>query len=510
MKKSKTKAIGTHEFAVAKTSYTASGSEEIPQEIFQELGANRALNKLREYVPELANKTLELRKYDEMIKSDAQVRAIMRACKIPVLAGQWYVEPASDSQDDKDCAEFVQYNIDNMSITWSQFLEEVLHFVEYGFSVFEIVYKLDTWAPQRAGANNKQYAMLRKLAPRPQSSIQQFVYDTNGGPLGVVHIRAEQAPVNVMGGVPMLPTIPPLPTQDRAVMIDINKLLIFTFDKQGGDLYGLSLLRSVYKHWYIKEELYKIDAIQKERHGIGIPKAELPPGASKGDRSTAANMLRNIRTNEDAFILQPPGWVIDFADVKGNVVDPMKSIEHHDLMIARAILVQFIVTGASSSNRSSSQTQYDLYLKALRHIANTIADIVNIYLIPKLVDYNFNVKRYPKIRVRRIGDNRDLQQLSATVANAVDAGVIIPDDAFEAWFRQEIEAPDMEEFEDTLGFSISRQEVRLRKLISVQVQPNPDDPNAPQPTPTNGIDPAKGKPGRKQTGRMGLTGTTNS
>ena len=488
------------------TTIEAQGAVDKPADIFQELGANRALLKLREYVPQLINKTIELRTYDQMIRSDAQVRAIVRACKVPVLAGQWFVEPASDDPIDLEVAEFVQFNLDNMSITWSEFLAEALHFIEYGFAVFEQVFKMDTWAPLGDNRKSRQYAMLKKLAPRPQQSISRFVYDTNGGPNGAVHIKTNPNLdiLNITGAPALNPkTIQTDSDSPKPILIPIEKLLVFTFDKQGGDLYGLSLLRSAYQHWYIKQELYKIDAIQKERHSLGVPKAELPPGASKQDRTTAAEMLRNIRTNEDAFILQPPGWVVDFAEIKGNVVDPMRSIEHHDQMIARSILVQFIVhSREASSNRSGSQTEYDLFLKALRHVGNIIADGLNTYAIPKLVDYNYVVKRYPKLRVRRIGDNRDLQQLSSTISNLVDCGAIIPDDALEDWLRDEIEAPGAQELNTTLGDDddLAKIKFQLRnhnRLVSVQLQPDPSS--------TNGT--TNGKPGRKDTGRIGVGGT---
>ena len=74
-----------------------------------------------------------LRTYEHMLKNDAQVRASIRACKIPVLGGDWYVEPASNEQEDKDIAEFIEFNLfQNQSITWSKILEHALTMLDYG------------------------------------------------------------------------------------------------------------------------------------------------------------------------------------------------------------------------------------------------------------------------------------------------------------------------------------------------------------------------------------------
>jgi hypothetical protein len=134
-------------------------------------------------------------------------------------------------------------------------LQNICHFIEDGFAVFEPVWELREWAPKKTtpNANRRKYTMLRKLAVRPATTITEFMYDDNGGPLGV-----KQQAISADGNT-------------KEVEIPIEKLVIFTFDKTGGNLEGESILRSAYPHWFYKKVLYDIDAIQKERHGIGIP-----------------------------------------------------------------------------------------------------------------------------------------------------------------------------------------------------------------------------------------------
>jgi hypothetical protein len=225
---------------------------------------------------------------------------------------------------------------------------------------------------------------------------------------------------------------------EDAVYVPIEKLAVFTYDKEAGNMEGISVLRSAYKHWFIKENLYKIDAIQKERHGIGIPVIILPPGYSQEDKTLADNMGRNLRTNEKAHVVLPPNWQVTFAKLEGNLTNAIESIEHHDVMIARNVLGQFINNPAGTSQEEQQQ----LFLKATRYIADIVRDVFNKYLIPKLVDWNWpNVEEYPELRVRRIGDTVDWRTVSFAIRNFVGAGLIIPDEDLEKWIRDEMDLP---------------------------------------------------------------------
>jgi hypothetical protein len=225
------------------------------------------------------------------------------------------------------------------------------------------------------------------------------------------------------------------------VVIPIEKLLVFTFDKEAGNIEGISILRSAYKHWYYKDTLYKIDAIQKERHGIGVPVVKLPAGFKDGDKDIADELGRNLRTNERAHVVLPPLWDLEFAELHGNLVDVMGSAEHHDRMIEKNILASFMSN--PSSGKEEDQT---MFLKATRFIAEILTDVFNKYAIPQLCDFNYGTLRtgYPKLKARRIGEQADWRTMSFAVRNLVGAGVITPDDPLEELLREEMDLPPMD------------------------------------------------------------------
>lgn len=372
-----------------------------------------------ERVPELRDRQ-GLRTYYDMKRSDGTVRGALRLLKTPIQAARWFVEPASDSTIDKNIAEFVEDNLfRRLNVPWSRFIEDALLMCDFGYMPFEKVFDFDP--------KDSRKIILTKLAPRHPMDIQEWVWDDNGGPDGF-----KMEPISIMGTEARFSNgnISPEP-----VFIPINKAIVFTLEQEAGDLRGISILRSVYKHYYYKDTLYKIDAIQKERHGIGVPIIKLPPGFSTNDRALAENLGRNLRTNERAHITVPMNWEVTFAVLGGNPVDCMKSIDHHDMKIKSNILAPFM--DESNVNPDS----LDVYYKATRYIASTLCDTVNHYLIPQLVGMNFTRGNNPYLRVRRIGEEEALRTLSFAFRNFVGAGAIIPDDPLEKFLRSELDLP---------------------------------------------------------------------
>jgi hypothetical protein len=350
-----------------------------------------------------------LRKYDEMRRSDGTVRGTLREVKTPVLGARWFVEAASESTRDQNAADFVWWNLqDAMSIPFGQIIQECLLMLDFGYYMFEKVWKEGRW-------NNRDVLYWGKLAPRHPTDVIEWYYDKNGGPAAVDFQNPNEWAAD-------------------PVKIAINKLLVFSFDKEAGNIQGISLLRSAFKHWYYKEMLYKIDAIQKERHGIGVPVIKLPPNFTKDDRALAQAMGRNLRTNETAHLVLPPNWEVFFAKLEGQPVDALKSAQHHDLQIQKNIMAPFL-------DKPVGADEMGTFHAACRFIAEIIRDTFNKYAIPQLIAYNFERVGMPKLRVTNIGSKVDLRTLSFALRNFVGAKLIEPDDRLEAYLRDISDLP---------------------------------------------------------------------
>lgn len=399
------------------------GALPVDRIVVSELGSART-QPIRDLVPELSG-ARSIQTFEQMSMNDSAVDVSLRAGKMPIVGADFFIEPFDSKRENKDIADFVDFNLlHSQSSPFLQNLQDHLRMMEHGYSAGEKVFEEREWTPRRKGANRRTYIMLRKISPRLAPQVKSIDYDDEGGPNGITYraIRADNKP--------------------EEVVIPISKLIIFTHNKRGGNLDGRSLLRTSYKNWYYKDNLYKIDGIQKERHGMGFPILEIPLGASDADKLAALALVSNIRTNERAGAVLPPGWVLKFADLPGQPVDVMRSIDHHNGMIMLNVMVQFLLMGiAEGGGRATAGAHQDMFTKSLRYLANLICDMYNLYVIPQLVAYNYNTDSFPQIKVRNIGETKDLQQWASAMANLSAQNLITLDLETEQWVRSKIDAP---------------------------------------------------------------------
>jgi Protein of unknown function (DUF935) len=407
------------------TSYTALGIAPPPSGVDTEMGSSQPIQ-VRDIVPQLVSAFQRIQTYAQMM-NDAGVDVSMRVAKTPVLGADFFVEPYSTTNPmDVEIAEFISANLfEGMSAPFINSLEDILHLYEDGYSVVEKVYEQREWAPKRQFSNTRNYTMLRKLAFRPASTIKNFEYDDNGGPVKLVQ-NAIQADQSV-----------------KEVDLEIANIIVFTMNRRGGDLTGKSLLRTAYPHWYYKTHFYKLDGIQKERNSLGVPKGKLLPGFTAADKEAMRTLLRNLRNNEEAFMLLTPNVEVEFAELQNQPINVLESASHHNVMIMMNVLAQFLTLGVEGQGggRATAGAQTDIFMKALKHVASYIADCLNMYLIPELVVWNYPTKNFPKLKVRNIGETRDLQMLGSAIANLYAQGAITPDTETENWVRSVFDMP---------------------------------------------------------------------
>lgn len=352
----------------------------------------------QDYNPQLRGRE-GLVAYDKMRRNDGQVKMSLRYVKTPILAGRWHVEPFDESKRSEKIAKYIWKNFtQTMTCSWPQVLLECLLMLDFGFYMFEKVRVIEDGLVK-----------FQKFAPKHVMDLYEWEYDAHGGPLAAWFYGFRGLP--------------------GAVKIPIDKLLVFTNDKEGGDMMGISTLRPSYKHHFFKDTLYRIDAIQKERHGIGIPIIKLPAIFSPKDKALANEIGANLRTNERSHIVLPPFWELEFVKLEGQPVNAIESIEHHDKMIARNVMLDF------------GKDDDKLALKNAQFIAELIKDVFNKWAIPEICKWNWGVEDFPQLMVNRIGDTTDFRIYSFALRNLIGAGVIKPDDRLEAHTRELMNLP---------------------------------------------------------------------
>jgi len=367
-----------------------------------------------EYNPDLAfPKSIEV--YDQMRRSDGQIGAVLNAIKLPIRSAKWYVEPNEDAKDEKlaeQIAEFIEDNLmGGMAYSWDDHLREALLMLDFGFSVFEKVYKFDTW-------QNKPVIMLDKYAPRVAPSIWRFPQDEETGDV----VAVEQ--LNYYTG--------------QLFSIPLTKCRLYTYNREGDNPAGISLLRQAYKHWYYKDSLYRIMAVGVEKSLVGTPYATMPKGASEQDKNSVLAVISAIRSAEEAGFTIPEGVILGMLEGTKNAVDAMPLMEHHDTLIARSVLGQFLNLGTMSSASGGSfalgQTQVSLFLQGLEAIANYIQGEIQ-HDIEQLVEWNFGKDApVPQLKHGLITIESVSERMTAIAA--LGAGHLVnPDESLENYLR---------------------------------------------------------------------------
>lgn len=377
------------------------------------------------------------RVYNRMRTSDGTVAGALRQLKLPLMRAKWDVVPVDQSAKQKEIAEFVEDDLMGMTVSWNDYLRHILLILDLGVSPFEKVWEL----------RRDRRIHLRKLAWRSPSTVVDWLVDETGGPRGI-----NQQLMSDKGGI---------------VEIPIEKLLIFSHDAEGSDIRGTAMLRAAYKHWWYKQGMESVDAVAKEKRGMGIDVMNIDSTATQADQEKAEAALQTLRSHQRNFLVVPRD-VAEY-EIQGigasSVLSTLESIEYHDLRILRAMSAEILaMVGQGSYAMRKDTSAMLLYL--IEGIGRIVTTTHNKYLIPQMVQYNFGEQeKYPqlahaKLDVREIAAYADA--LSKLIgSNALTLGRDIEDDV-----REVFGFPDLPEDVESIADNPPVQE------------PDPDSPTA--------------------------------
>jgi hypothetical protein len=379
-----------------------------------------------EYNPQLEGLTA-VRTYEKMRRSDAQVAATLLACELPIRAAHWDVMPAlPQSGMDREIAGFVRENLFGgleyaspsglkVSQCWDDVLRNALLMLAFGAAAHEEVFAVD-------GARVR----LARLAPRLPITFYRWITDVDGETLLALNQYGYRN------------------ANFESVQIPADRLAVFTFNQEGANFFGRSMLRPAYMHWYIKHQLYRIDAIAGERNGLGVPTIEQGPDGSKEDREAAAKWVTQLAAHEKTGVSLPHGWKFSLKGVEGNVRDLYNSIQHHNIEISRTALAFFMNLGLgprAGGNRALGESQTDFFFLAVQATADHLARTLNATCVKRLVDFNWEgVRRYPTLAVSNLRA-RSFDQVLDTLARLAQTGMVAPYPELAQYITRELGLP---------------------------------------------------------------------
>lgn len=360
--------------------------------------------------------------YSRMIREDGRVSSVLQAIGLPIRSAHWWIDPAGARDE---VAEDVANNLGlpilgtepdtqprmRGRFSWATHLQNVLSLLPYGHSIFEQVY-----APN----DDATRVRLHKLAPRPQKTISAFNVALDGG-LESIRQYAPASTGRVLYGL-------------TGVEIPVSRLVAYVRDPEPGDWRGNSILRPAYKHWLLKDEFMRIQAVAARRYGVGVPVGT----ASKEDDQKEVDQMQAIASNyrggSNSGVGLAKGQDLKLLSPSGNIPDMQPAINFHDKSIALAGLAHFLNLDRGGSYALASVLA-DPFVQSVQALGEFIRDTSNAHIVEDLVDLNFGKDDpAPRIVFDEIGSRQDAT--AASLAILVQNGLLEPDEALKIALRQ--------------------------------------------------------------------------
>lgn len=391
-----------------------------------------------------AGSTYRKMAYDSSVKSALNIFNILIG-KVPWNVG--YRKGAK--KETIEAAEFLTFcmgNMDNQYL-WSDFITEVLSYLQYGFHVSEKVY-----TKVKTGRWQGKYKW-KKLATRSQDTLYEWVMDERNSELL---------------GVKQNPSIIGLNAPEGEVMIPRNKFLHFKYGGNRDNPEGESPLKGCYTSWKYKTlvEDYEATGVAKDMGGIvevGIhvdylAKAEANPS---GPEAKVVERMRadaaNLHAGEQAYVMKPiayddrgnPLFTFGLKGIDGggkqyNTDDIIRRKQNEILTVFVADVLKLGQDGKGSFALSDSKNN-QLTLAVQYHL-DLIKNVLNNDLIPQtlaLNGWNFAPEDMPFFEYGDI-DDRDLDVLSKFIQRVTAVGAISTDKTLDEALRKvaDLPAPD--------------------------------------------------------------------
>ncbi|MBB5450232.1 hypothetical protein HDG36_001768 [Paraburkholderia sp. Kb1A] len=373
-----------------------------------------------------------------MIYNDETIGGVLFAIRTLFRTVDWRVEPAMSDKEKKysawlDNALFTEMGSGYIEKSWTDFVQNVLTCVEWGWSYFD--------------------AVLKKLNDG-SIGIDQFMLIAQDSLM-----RWEMEPNNsgrVLGLHQLVPSA-------GTFYIPLDRALHFVVAPNRGNPEGMSCLRTSYRPFFYKRKLVEIESILAER-GTGFPVIYVPAslktdslkvddkGMPTEDARNAAalcksyeDLAKNIRMNsqsgaviyadfvknigKDGEVTNTNNRAVELkltSPGQTNAVDVDRAIKRHDSGMARALLADFLFFGSQGTggNKSLGEDRSQLFMRAISGWLTMIKATVNTQIVSRLWELNnFPPQMKPMLEPGDV-TKESIAALAADVASLANAGVI--------------------------------------------------------------------------------------
>ena len=418
--------------------------------------------------------------YHEMSSNDPVVTSILMASRQLVRKVEWSVEPASQKRADIKAAQFLEECMNDMSCTWSAFIDDLMSFFEYGWSYMEIVYKKRNGNGTKAKCSSKyndNRIGWRKISGRAQTTLQRWEIDEYGSIKGMYQY-----------------------TDKGVVFIPIEKALLFRTTTARNNPEGKSFLRGAYRPWYFKKHIEEVEGIGIERDLAGLPVITAPAGLDLFDKNNpkaiqtkndALKLVSSIRRDRNEGVVLSDGWKIELLNSGGSHMDTSSVINRYDQRIAITMLSDIVMMGGDKvGSFALAKTKESLLAAALDAQLANVVDILNEIAIPRLFALNTftGLSGFPKFKVTSVitPNLTDLGNFIRALSGAKMP--LFPDIDLENYLRRMVNFPEVNEDDEERQTQLAAASIQTEEA---NPKPKENDKKEPENKPEEGKEETK-------------------
>lgn len=374
-----------------------------------------------EYLKELTGKEWA-DKVDMMRRSDANVRMVLNAIKLPLKSSPWNIttkEKTEAAELQKKLFEKILFQDLNKSFT--QLVGEILTCLEFGYSIFDITHAVKK--DDEVGGYNG----LKSLAYRSQRTIDRWNLNDSADLETVTQIAYGDE-----GG---------------SYELDARFLLYFAPEREGDNFEGISVLRACYGPWFRKNEFLKKLAIGIEKFAVPTAVLTVPEGTEgKPEMAAAKKALQCYTSGSTNYLILPKGFELTFNNVSVDVEKIRSAINAENQEMVNSILASFLLLGQNGAGSLAlSGTLSDFFSQTIQYIADHISEQFERKIFKPLCQMNFG---NDKVLVELTCDGLEhrANEAWATMVNGfISSGAIKADEDLEVNLREKLKLPPKKE-----------------------------------------------------------------
>jgi hypothetical protein len=372
-----------------------------------------------------------------MRRQDGQARALYRLITLPIRAALQTATftPADNVEGGEEEAEFVQQlfnlppNAGGMSVPFTRVIAQMLQAVFDGYAPFEMVYDYAKKGPL------KGKWILKKMNYLPAQTVR-FLVSEDGSFDGFRQVTEKP------GGKLI------------DVKIPREACVYYAAQEEENRFYGQSYFQSAYYHYDKKIKLYYLMHLAAQRSAVGTRVGTVPEDHGTDELNAFRRGLSDLGVAQ--WMTMPEGYVVELLK-EGGSFDFLSYINHHNSQMSKSVLAAFFDenqgTGGDASLVDFGKQTDSLFVMMLQTIMTEIASIINHYIIPKFIDWNFDSGKYPEFRWGPFTDDQKaaIQDVFTTLAGITGGN-------FTKEFFREVEKKVADEFGLEIDYETIEQE----------------------------------------------------